>query len=148
MNKEEIIIKDWGDYKVIGEFLKSKQIIDEVFKNYEKNAVVGNVIDSHYEPKTDKWNIYNKEEFINVIKKDDRFSEKWGLKIEERELSLSKRGELFRKIYPEKSLNDFSSGKMEVQSIRCQLNSRYNNSNIPTKLITITYKETIIESYE
>lgn len=53
------------------------EILNEVYKNYEKNAVVGDVIDSHYEPATDKWYLYNKEEFIGKIKKDDRFAKKW-----------------------------------------------------------------------
>jgi len=50
----------------------------DAFKNYEKKAVVGDVIDSHYEPATDKWCLYNKEEFISKIKTDDRFVKKWG----------------------------------------------------------------------
>jgi thymidylate synthase len=45
---------------------------------YEKNAVVGDVVDSHYVPATDKWNLYNKEEFISKIKTYDRFAKKWG----------------------------------------------------------------------
>ncbi len=52
--------------------------VGDSFSNYEKNAVVGDVIDSHYEPATDKWHLYNKEEFINMIKKDERFAKKWG----------------------------------------------------------------------
>lgn len=116
---------------------EQQQIIDEVFGEY--SIMVWRITNIP---------LYDKEEFINKCKTDKTFSEKWGLKIEERELSLSKRGELFRKIYPEKSLNDFSSGGMEVQSIRCQLNTRYNNSNIPIKLITITYNNETIKSYE
>jgi thymidylate synthase len=50
----------------------------DAFRNYEKKAVVGNVIDSHYEPATDKWHLYNKEEFIDRIKTDNEFAKKWG----------------------------------------------------------------------
>jgi thymidylate synthase len=50
----------------------------DAWARYEKNAVVGDVVDSHYEPATDKWHLYNKEEFINKIKTDDRFAKKWG----------------------------------------------------------------------
>jgi hypothetical protein len=57
---------------------EQQQIIDEVYENYEKNAVVGDVVDSHYVPATDKWNLYNKEEFISIIKTNDRFAKKWG----------------------------------------------------------------------
>jgi hypothetical protein len=38
---------------------------------------------------------YNQEEFINKCKTDTEFSEKWGLKIEERELSLDERGDIY-----------------------------------------------------
>ena len=50
----------------------------DAWASYEKNAVVGDVVDSHYVPATDKWNLYNKEEFISKIKTDDRFAKKWG----------------------------------------------------------------------
>ena len=57
---------------------EQQHIIDDAYDNYEKNAVVGDVVDSHYVPATDKWNLYNKEEFISKIKTDDRFAKKWG----------------------------------------------------------------------
>jgi thymidylate synthase len=50
----------------------------DAWARYEKNAVVGDVVDSHYEPATDKWHLYNKEEFISKIKTDDEFASKWG----------------------------------------------------------------------
>ena len=58
-----------------------QQIIDEAYENYQKNAVVGDVIDSHYEPATNKWHLYNNEEFIDKIKKDDRFAQKWSVTV-------------------------------------------------------------------
>jgi hypothetical protein len=88
------------------------------------------------------------EEFINKIKTDDEFAKKWGLKIEERELSMAERGEFFRKTYPNKSVDNFAPSGMEVQSLKHQLNIRYNNANIPTKLITVTYNDKTVESYE
>ena len=63
---------------------EQQELLDEAYENYEKNAVVRDVVDSHYEPATDKWHLYNKEEFINKCKTDPEFSERWGLKIEER----------------------------------------------------------------
>ena len=71
----------------------------------------------------------NKEEFINKCKADSEFSEKWGFKIEERELSLEEELEyMMGKVFSEEALT--------------------HQVNTPTKLITITYKDTIIESYE
>jgi phosphatidylserine decarboxylase len=58
-----------------------EQIIDEAYDNYQKNAVVGDVVDSHYEPATNKWYLYNNEEFIDKIKKDDRFAQKWSVTV-------------------------------------------------------------------
>jgi hypothetical protein len=111
--------------------------IDKAYRNYEKNAVVGDVIDSHYEPARDKWNLYNKEEFINIIKKNNKFSEKWGLKIEERELSSQERKDLYDKTdYVKDIFPTDESG----------WNKLFDGYKIPTKLITIT-KITKIESY-
>jgi hypothetical protein len=83
-----------------------------------------------------QWEL-NKEEFINKCKTDTEFSEKWGLKIEERELSLEERETLLLEI-------DDTFRTSTTQEIKLVLDEY----NIPTKLITITYKKTIIESYE
>ena len=112
---------------------EQKELLDEAYKNYEKNAVVGDVVDSHYVPATDKWNLYIKEEFIGKIKIDDRFAKKWGLKIEERELSEEERYDLC------------AAQKSKMTAISEEDYIKY---NIPTKVITITYNDKTIESYE
>lgn len=78
------------------------------------------------------------QEFINKCKTDPEFSEKWGLKIEERELSLEERKSIYEKEYTD---------GMEVPNNNW-LNSKLTTRNIPTKLITITYIDKKIESYE
>jgi hypothetical protein len=105
---------------------KMEQIIDEVYENY-------------YEYMRDdrQWEL-DKEEFINKCKTDPEFSEKWGLKIEERELSLEER----KRIYETEYTND-----IEVENNHW-LESKLKTRNIPTKLITITYNGETIESYE
>ena len=69
------------------------QIIDEVYENYLKH---NDEVDNYWIKKNpeikSRWKPYTQEEFINKIKTDDEFSEKWGLKIEERELSLDGNG--------------------------------------------------------
>jgi len=75
----------------------------------------------------------SKEEFVNICKINPEFSEKWGLKIEERELSLEERRKLA------KYDSEFVS-PMTVES--------WDRNNIPTKLITLTYNNETIESYE
>jgi hypothetical protein len=80
--------------------------------------------------------LLSKEEFINKCKTDSEFSQRWGLKIEERELSLEERTEYKKK-------RDGIS-----RTFASYTHQMLDGSNIPTKLITITYKDTIIESYE
>ncbi len=90
-----------------------------------------------------------KELFLKSIKDnkhwfsgEKNFSEKWGLKIEERELSKDERIDLYCKEYTggvkgkyEPPFDDFIDSKLTTR-------------NIPTKLITITYNDKTIESYE
>jgi hypothetical protein len=87
----------------------------------------------------------DKEEFINKCKTDTEFSEKWGLKIEERDLSDKER------------LNTLTQNEQRliyerVQSFknvrRKKLKDFLDEQKIPTKLITITYNDKTIESYE
>jgi hypothetical protein len=102
---------------------KHNQIIDEVYDKWI----------------TEYWNnrIYPnqnvKKQFINKCKTDNEFSKKWGLKIEERELSLEERFELFKK-----QNNGSHPEDIEIMD----------DYDIPTKVITITYQNETIESYE
>ena len=88
---------------------------------------------------------YSKEEFIIQCKTDTKFSEKWGLTIEERELSDDER---FRIAYKNLELRK----KLEAQTKMLHYPNGHNkvmdDANIPTKLITITYNNEKIESYE
>jgi len=85
--------------------------------------------------------ILTRGEFINKIKTDTEFSEKWGLKIEERELSWEERSKLLstEQFYEFGFLSPFTD---------VIINYYLNQKNIPTKLITITYNDKTIESYE
>jgi predicted transcriptional regulator len=79
-----------------------------------------------------------KEEFIRLIKTDSEFSETWGLKIEERELSLKERNEIRDIRYLQNNLYQSLKGN----------DTKIDWENIPTKLITLTYNNETIESYE
>jgi hypothetical protein len=86
--------------------------------------------------------ILTRGEFINKIKTNPEFSERWGLKIEERELSVIERiviAENSTEVIP-----GFDSHFDTDEDVHKVLDTW----DAPTKLITITYKETIIESYE
>jgi len=78
-----------------------------------------------------------KEEFINKCKTDFEFSQRWGLKIKERELSLEERLALVKN-------NVMSFDELS----KTTYDEFLKKNNIPTKLITITYNDKTIESYE
>jgi hypothetical protein len=81
------------------------------------------------------------QEFIKKIKTDDKFSEKWGLMIEERELSLEERYDLIEKDKHTQFVKWESLGTDRIKEV-------LDKENIPTKLITITYNDKKIENYE
>lgn len=121
---------------------KMNQIIDEAYENYiaqtriefqefcERNP--GALV--NYREDT-------KERFLKSIKEnkhwftgEKEFSEKWGLKIEERELDMMERWGLAG-LTPNMTEFDYC-------------NKLCDEHNVPTKLITITYKNETIEVYE
>jgi hypothetical protein len=133
---------------------EQQELLDEAYKNYLQHY------DDEYNEEQKKiqknplhWmemeytNIrpYPKEMFINKCKTDTEFSEKWGLKIEERELGLEERAKLLSvKIGREiKETSLHGEGQFEIE-----VTQDANAFNIPTKLITITYNDTKLESYE
>jgi hypothetical protein len=114
------------------------QIINEVYENFlntykSKN---GEIILPPFEYIDDNGEIMSKEEFINKCKTNQEFSDEWVLQIEERELSLEERVNVFNL-------------KMENEGIRSRIatlgvDENYWESslektkhNIPTKLTKI-----------
>ena len=120
---------------------KYNQIIDEAYRKYA---------DSH-EYFVDGWlhvipMFHNKETFVIECKTNPEFSEKWGLKIEERELSLEERLELW---YQKNKSETGKRGIWEIDYIeKYEGHKKLNSYNIPTKLITLTYNNETIEVYE
>jgi hypothetical protein len=119
--------------------------LDDAYKNYEKNINDGiqNPNDIKWditEPKNPKLYPLTKEEFIDRIKTNSEFSERWGLMIEERELSRLER----ISIAIEKKLTH----KTAHLTKDFDYQKWCDEQNIPTKLITITYNNETIESYE
>ena len=103
------------------------QIIDEVYNKYTIKYMGYDDVPS-------------KELFLFEIKNNPEFSEKWGLKIEERELSLEERHKLALPIWKEKY------GPLADMMVPTNVDNT--PFKIPTKLITITYNNETIESYE
>jgi hypothetical protein len=107
------------------------QIIDETYKNYEKEYEKG----SHLEGTGLLWMVKeSKETFIYKCKTDNEFSERWGLKIEERELDMFERWKIA----------DLTPNMMEFD----YCNKLCDEHNVPTKLITVAYKDETIEIFE
>jgi hypothetical protein len=111
---------------------EQQELVDEAYKNYQTEWLKENPPFSG--PYTNK--CLTQEEFINKIKTDPEFSEKWGLKIEERELIEKERYQIFDERGYEFMMNNWSKEE------------QYNKAGIPTKLITVKYNDTTIESYE
>ena len=98
------------------------QIIDEVYNKYTTKYMGYDDVPS-------------KELFLFEIRTNKEFSEKWGLKIEERELSLVERIELISYYGMDALRPEYRDKWME-------------ENNIPTKLITIKYNDETLEGYE
>ena len=107
---------------------EQQELLSEAYENY-CTTLIGSITFSergkHFKSDGLEFNSgypnyvhYSQEEFINKCKTDPEFSERWGLKIEERELN-------------DDELNIFNLLKQTF-----------------TKLITITYNDKTIESYE
>jgi len=115
---------------------EQQELLDEVYKNYLKH---NDEVDNYWIKKNpeieSRWKPYSQEEFINKCKTDPELSEKWRLKIEERDLSLEE-----RKIHMSKYSNDRIYPDWDEKFL--------NEKSIPTKLITITYKDKTITYYQ
>ena len=122
--------------------------IDEAYENYLKGGDIKWLKQEEVDTPIGKMNMpipYTKEEFINKCKTDTEFSEKWGLKIEERELSWKERVEIARKTLSKEEFFEYGNLSPFTTPI---ITYWLNQNNIPTRLITITYNNETIESYE
>jgi len=123
MNKEQQELLDEANNNYLNKCLDKKWMKENVFFDGSSN---------HH--------LYLKEEFINKCKTDSKFAENWGLKIEERELSLEERV----RIYGVDKIQTNDAGYYEHSYTQFKVDE----AKIPTKLITITYNDKTIESYE
>jgi len=138
---------------------EQQELIDEVYLNYLKYTILGVTngldritghldnclvkFDGYYEHFTNPSFAYGfrphtVEEFINKIKTNSEFSEKWGLKIEERELNTDERNKWFQ-------INLNGNNPLMKSDWK---DYELDQQNIPTRLITITYNDKTITSYE
>jgi hypothetical protein len=128
------------------------QVIDEAYENYKKHIKiqrdiqmkeVERLLSQGKRVKVARINLLTKEEFINKYKTDSEFSQEFGLKIEERELSSEERKQIVKnKYFIEFYWKIVDDNNDETTTF--EMDKR----NIPTKLITIIYNNETIEVYE
>jgi hypothetical protein len=163
MKKSNNIISDWlekyGDPKIdkkvemeLERITKERytKIIDEAYRNYVNNPgyksqCVADLMRSQSEQLAICPTI---EEFINKCKTNKKFSEKWDLNIEEHLLVHSERKKLMDE-YTD-SRNMFRIGyQVTLDGFNYdKYNEVCDKYNIPSKLITLTYKNEKIEIHE
>ena len=89
---------------------EQKELLDEVFLNYWKKVSVNNEKDCLVKQEEGSFlkevRVLYQREFINKCKTDPEFSERWGLKIEERELTWDERHELAETKYQIDDVDD------------------------------------------
>ena len=135
---------------------EQQELVGDAYKEYRKQMTlsVNNGYDinrDYFKSNENGFTPYTQEEFINKCKTNPEFSTKWGLKIEERELSAKERWDWYRK-------NGGPSGEQKLVALMVYEDEEDNSHihswlktwapNVPTKLITITYNDKTIESYE
>ena len=120
---------------------EQQELLDEAYENYLKGGHIKWLNQMEVNTPAGKMNIpipYTQEEFIEKCKTDSEFSQRWVLKIEERELSDDERSEIRDMQYFKNNLYQALKGS----------DTKIDWENIPTKLITVTYNDIKIESYE
>ena len=127
---------------------EQQELLDEAYKNYKR--ITHKTNEKNHYGEYSKWGDnplisgvqhLTRGSFIRMIKIDSEFSKTWG-KIEERELSLEERMDLIDKMHL-RSYSGWQNWSVE------EMEDRMNNDwNIPNRLITITYNNKTIESYE
>ena len=110
---------------------EQQELLDEVYENYKNKTEIMMGHGFH-------GTLLSKEEFIDKCKTDTEFSERWGLKIEEQELNTDERNKWFQ-------INLNGNNPLMKSDWK---DYELDQQNIPSKLITITYNDTKIESYE
>lgn len=115
---------------------EQQELLGEAYRKYCKiaNSVEEPDYEIHVEdPHQNCTRLMTTDEFINICKTDSEFSQKWGLKIEERELDMMERWKI-ADLTPNMEEFDFA-------------NYMCDKHNVPTKLITITYNDKTIEMF-
>jgi hypothetical protein len=111
--------------------------------NKEQQELLGEAYENYVKEK-DKIGLIGMDirHFLINIARDDKFAKKWGLKIEEVELSLEERIRMYAlregQTY-EEFVTNWNTDEQWLEDL--------SDTTIPTRLITVTYNDKKIESY-
>ena len=122
---------------------EQQELLDEAYKNYLFTSEwfpISGVGGGFIGTKANSDEIMTQGLFINICKTDNEFVKTWGLKIEERELSLEERHKIALPIWKEQY------GPLADMMVPTNVDNT--PFKIPTKLITVTYNDKTAESYE
>jgi hypothetical protein len=110
---------------------EQQELLDEAYENYCKEYENG----THRIGTGLLWMAKEtKDTFVYRSKTDSEFSEKWGLTIEERELSLEERATIWNNTHNPAG-NIFT-------------HNQYDENNIPKRAISLRYNHKTITNYE
>ena len=136
---------------------EQQELLDEAYEVYLNGGDIKWLKEIEINTPLGKMNMpvpYSKEEFINKCKTDTEFSQKWELKIEERELSLEERLRLVN--YDKQKFSSIDEwikwyenepNEFYYLGINYTKDTALTDLDVPTKLITIAYKDKTIETY-
>jgi hypothetical protein len=119
---------------------EQQELLDLTYKDYVESYNKGNAAGIRLDDGTER--VANIDEFIRRIRQDIPFAQKFGLKFEKRELSVIERiviAENSTEVIP-----GFDSHFDTDEDVHKVLDTW----DVPTKLITFTYNDKTIESYE
>ena len=136
--KKNNIISDWLDKYNDSEIDKKVGMKLEEMNKEKHNQIIDEVYNKYLTKYMGYDDVPSKELFLFEIKNNPEFSERWGLKIEERELSTQERNEWFQVHL--NGNNPFMKSDWKDFELDQQ--------NIPTKLTVLTYNKETLESYE
>lgn len=111
-----------------------QDILGDAYKNYEKK-VMDDLKNWDVSPPSFAFPEH-REVFINKIKTDNEFANRWGVDVSVRELSHTERYWLWNKISGDRCTPD------------CYTKEDFDNKGIPTRAISFTYNNETVESYE
>ena len=114
---------------------EQQELLDEAYRDY-CDSFNGSVVEPHI-----------KSTFIDKCKHSIEYSIRWGLKIEERKFSLEERMELSPNIIETITRIDLIN-YIEDNGKSYNMTRMLDDKNIPTKIITISYDDKKLESYE